>query len=306
MLTTLASQGSTAPGGSRRARPGAAKTAAVVALAVVGAGVVLGALLMLAWMANEEHFDRPSAEFDALEAQILGLPGVESVETERWVEAPTFADPTSWMAVTVSDSGLPALLDAACTNDYPDPVTWSIRVTTPNDSEVSLHATSPSGGSTGREQCPDFGFDPVPLVDELDRVAPGLALQPTIWKRGVLTLVEAVESLPSGLEHLLPLVEHADELAAAADLDGGAVEINAATLDLVVGAGEAAPALRLLTELAHEQEVESLWVGTGATQTDGVAKVQVVAPPNRHDAIETAIRSSGLDFAGFPVRFLDQ
>ena len=156
----------------------------VFVLAIVG--VTIGALVLFAWMVDETHFDRPSQEFDDLERQVAGLPGVDGVDKERWVEAPTFSHPTSWMSVSVDEAGLPALLEAACSTDYPDPVTWSIRVRTPAATDVSFHAdaTDPTAAGSGT-QCPDFGFDAVALIPELDRVAPGLAVQPGIWKRTV-------------------------------------------------------------------------------------------------------------------------
>ena len=133
MSTTLTSGTNPAPEGQDADRPRAKIVKrvwlSVLVLAIVG--FVTGALVMFGWMVNETHFDRPSQEFDEFETQLENLPGVDSVEKERWVEAPTFSDPTSWMSVTVDEAGFPGLLEAACSTDYPDAVTWSIRVRTP-------------------------------------------------------------------------------------------------------------------------------------------------------------------------------
>lgn len=289
---------------SARSKTGRRIVLAVCVLVVVG--LVTGGLVIFGWMVDETHFDRPSAEFDQFAADIDGLPGVGSVETERWVEAPTFSDPTSWMSVSVEESGLPGLLEAACTTDYPDGVTWSIRVLTPSATEVSLHASPPPDASLG-SRCPDFGFDAVALVDELDRVAPGLAVQPSIWQPGRLTFVEVEEALPVGFTHLLPLIENADTLLSAAGLAADdVVEINAATLDLRLRHGEADEYLALLRELADDRGVSTFWASDSSMQTDGVAKVQMVAPQPQRTSIEEAVASSGLPIADYRVRFIEQ
>ena len=124
MATTL-TPGTGAEPDSRRPRRKAAARVGVTSLVVALVGLVVAALVLFAWMVNEEHFDRPSAEFDELASAIDLLPGVEAVEKERWVEAPTFSNPTSWMAVTVDQAGLAGLLDAACAMEYPDAVVWT-------------------------------------------------------------------------------------------------------------------------------------------------------------------------------------
>ncbi|MDY0908810.1 hypothetical protein [Microbacterium sp. CFBP9034] len=278
----------------------------VLVLAIIG--FLLGALVLFAWMVNETHFDRPSQEFDEFEAEVASLPGVESVEKERWVEAPTFWSPTSWIFVTVDEAGLPGLLDAGCSPSYADPVTWSIRVRTQSAAEVSLHAGPTAPAAAGaQEQCPDFGFDAVRLVDELDIVAPGLALQPSVWDNGRFALVALEDEVQAGFTHLLPLIAHADDLLVAAGLDSKKeLEINAANLGLVLEPGESDEYLALLTELAEDHAVSSYWADGGGTPIDGVEKVQIVAPDQQREAIEEAIRSSGLHIADRPVRFLEQ
>ncbi|PSL37956.1 hypothetical protein CLV49_1564 [Labedella gwakjiensis] len=290
-----------------RARPRTATLVWLSVLLVVVAGCVTGAVVVFGWMVDETHFDRPSASFDAFESQVEDLPGVASVDTERWVEAPTFLSPTSWMTVTVEEAGLPGLLDAACSTDYPDPVTWSIIVRTDASTEVSVH-TGPGVSSTIAADdagCPAFGFDVVRLVEELDEVAPGLSVQPAIWEDGRFALVALDEDASTGFTHLLPLVEHADDLIAAAGLDAEtAVEINSANLILVLEPGETDDYVELLTELADDGDVESYWADGGGTPIDGVEKVQIVAPEEHHPAIEGIIRSSELHISDFPVRFI--
>lgn len=280
--------------------------AAVFALAT-------GALLLAAWSLDDTHFDRPSTEFDELGAELESLPGVEAVEMERWVEAPTFSDPTSWMFVTVSEAGLPGLLEAACTSGYPDEITWHIRVRTPAASDVALNA-SPSDPvpTASAPSCPGFGFDAVRLTKELDRVAPGLAVQPSIWDKGVLAFL-AMDDLdqpdagtPTGFADTLPLVEHADALLTAAGRDADeVVEVNSPDLSLMIEPGESDAYLALLTDLVH-LGATAFWADGEGTPIDGVEKVQIVAPDGRHAAIEDAIESSGLHIADLEVRFIEQ
>jgi len=278
----------------------------VLVLSILGFGI--GLLVILGWMVDETRFDRSSAEFDEIERHIEALPGVHSVDAERWVEAPTFWTPTSWMSVTVDQAGLPGLLEAACGTDYRDAVTWSIHVRTPSASEVSLHAAPTTPNAADRDaRCPDFGVDAVGIVDELDRVAPGVAIQPSIWEDGRFALVALEERIPSGFTHLLPLIEHADDLLAAAGVPGNeAVEINGMNLGLILEPSESADYFEMLTELTEVHAVSSYWADGGGAPTDGVEKVQIVAPDRQHRAIEDVIRSSGLHIAELPVRFLEQ
>lgn len=311
MPRTVTTEPSPAPGGEHAGRPPAKITKRVwlSGLVLAIAGFAIGAAVLYGWMIDETHFDRPSQEFDRLETQLEDIPGVVGVATERWVEAPTFSNPTSWVSVTVDEAGFPGLLEAACSTDYPDPVTWSIRVRTPAAAEVSLHsAPTVANSADGDERCPDFGFDAAPLVDELDRAAPGLAIQPSIWENGRFALVVVEEEeMPAGFIHLLPLIEHADDLLVAAGLDANeAVEINSANLGFVLEPGESDQYLALLTELTEARAVRSYWADGGGTTVDGVEKVQIVAPDQQHAAIEEVIRSSGLHIADLPVRFVGQ
>ena len=305
MATTLSPETGAGPAG-RRPHGKTAARVGVTFLVVVFVGLVVAALVLFAWMVNEEHFDRPSAEFDELASVIDSLPGVDSVEKERWVEAPTFSNPTSWMAVTVDQAGLAGLLDAACTMEYPDALMWTFHVRTPSGADVSAHGDSPSRSAAGTgARCPDFGFDAAEVVDELERVAPGLAVQPARWDETRFAFVEVEQAPPDGFTHLLPLVAHTEDLVAAAGLDAGTVvEINSSSLGVAVQSGESDRLLALLTVLAGEHTVSSFWAD--GRETNGQARVQIVAPEPQHAAIEELIRESGLDFAELPVRFLEQ
>ncbi|MFE7843585.1 hypothetical protein ACFUTX_00165 [Microbacterium sp. NPDC057407] len=284
----------------RRGRRAGLAALVVAIIVLIGVGLVI-----FGWMVNETHFNRPSPELEEFATEIDRLPGVASVDTERWVEAPTFSNPTTTVAVAVDRAGLPALLDAACATDYPDGVTWAIRVVTPSSTEVSLHASSPPD-SEAASRCLDFGFDAAGLIDELGRVGPGLSLQPSIFEPGRLTVVE-VEEARAGFTHLLPLVAYAPNLLAAAGLAfEDDVEINAATLGVRLSGGEAAEYLALLRELADDRGVTSFWASDATQQTDGVAKVQLVAPALQQTAIERAITSSALPIAAYSIRFIEQ
>lgn len=276
-------------------------------LAAIVVGVVgglFGALMMFGWMIDETHFDRPDAGFNRLITQIEGAPGVNIDAKERWVEAPTFSDPRSWIQLTVDEKRLPGLLSIACASDYGDPVNWSLRVATDTGSVVSLYTDAASDDRVENAPCPDFGFDAAEVVDEAGRSLPGLDLQAAIWDNGRFALV-ALEDAPGTLSEMLPLVGRAEAMRDAAGLDRRhSVEINAATLGVVIRPEEHDLYLALLSELAEEHGVTSFWSDSGGTPIDGVAKVQVAAPDNEHAAIENAIRTSGLHIADFPVRFI--
>ncbi|GLK17368.1 hypothetical protein [Herbiconiux flava] len=298
----------------------------VAVLAVVAAvGLVVGALVVFTWMVDETHFDRPDAGFDRLESQLDGLPGVSVDASERWVEAPTFSGPTSWISLAVDQTNLPRLLEAACGMEYRDPVTWSLRVRTDAGDVVSVHTDAVHTDAVHTDavhtdavhtdavaperagddpRCIDAGFDIVAVVGQVDRLRLGIDLQPTIWESGRFALV-AIDAASDDLLTMLPLVAHADELRDSAGLDPDRlIEINAPSLGIVIEPGEQDRHLALLSELAGEHGARSVWADDGTTQIDGIAKVQVVAPPGEHSAIEEAIRASGLSFAGYPVRFL--
>ena len=88
--------------------------------------------------------------------------------------------------------------------------------------------------------------------------------------------------LDGGFAQVLPLVEHADELLAAAGLDAdSAVEISSANLGVVLGPGESEEYLALLTELTERHSVDSFWADPDGAQADGIEKVQIVAPERR-------------------------
>ena len=309
MSTTLTQGPNPVPeGDADRSRKKIVTRVSLSILVLALAGLVFGVIVMFGWMIDETHFDRPTAEFDEFEEHVEALPGVHSVEKERWVEAPTFSNPTSWMSVTVDDAGLPGLLGAACWTDYPDAITWSIHVRTSAHTEVSLHAEPTAPDSAGGDaDCPDFGLDATRLVEELDRVAPGVAIQPSIWEEGKLALVVLEEEMPEGFAPLLPLIERADDLVAAAGLpETDVVEINSTNLGFILEPGESDRYLKLLTELAEDHSVRSYWADGGGTPIDGVEKVQIVAPDEQHAAIRELIRSSQLHIADLPVRFLEQ
>ncbi|MRG59560.1 hypothetical protein GE115_06690 [Agromyces sp. CFH 90414] len=288
-----------------------ATTARRVWLSILGFSIVvlgIGSVVTFGWMIDETRFDRPSPELDEFERHVEKLPGVRRVDTERWVEAPTFSNPTSWMTVAVDQAGLPGLLDAACSTDYPDAITWSIHVRTPAATEVTLRAAPTLRNAADRDaRCPDFGFDAVRLVGELDRVVPGLAIQPAIWEEGRFALAALEEAPSAGYTHLLPLIEHADDLIAAAGIaENDAVEIDAMNLGLILEPGESAEYLAMLSRLAEDHAVSSYWADGGGTPIDGVEKVQIIAPDRQHRAIEDTVRSSRLHIAELPVRFLEQ
>jgi hypothetical protein len=107
------------------------------------------------------------------------------------------------------------------------------------------------------------------------------------------------------LRELLPLVAHGDDLRDAAGLDSNrSVEINAGDLGLIIEPDEHDRYLALLTALAEKHGVTSYWADGGGTPTDGVLKVQIVAPERAHAAITADLRASGLHVADFPVRFI--
>jgi hypothetical protein len=276
----------------------------LAALVIALFGVLLGAATLFSWMVNETRFDRPSAEFDALVEQVEAIPGVTEVSGQRWVEAPIFVDPISRIELDVEQEHLPALLDELCASAHPEGVSWSLEVPAAAGGVMSLHSqTDSSGRALSGGTCPDFGFDAVSLVDELDEIAPGMAVQPAIWENGRFALV-SIEETRDGYLHLLPLVQNVGALLAAAGLDPDReVEINSTTLGATILPGQQEPYLALLTDLAEDHEVSFFWADGGGTPIDGVERVNVTAPAAQHAAIEGKIRASGLHIAGFPVVF---
>lgn len=307
MTTTRTEPDGYSPSGIHRSR----RAGTAMWVWILGGGLVIvicsGAALLFAWIVDETHFDRPSAEFDELTGRLDSISGVSDVESNRWVEAPTFSNPTSWVGLSVNQDALPALLDAACTSAYPDAVTWSIRVHTESGTTVALHGSGPASSGSG-ERCADFGFEPVPLVAAIDRVVPGQSMQPAIWDDGRFALVAVDDGAGDAITDyrpLLPLVSSADDLRRAGGLGGGPVEINAATLGLTIGPRDAVRYVSLLDALARDHAVSAFWVDAVGTTTDGVERVQLVAPEREHAAIERVIASSGLGIAELPVRFLE-
>jgi hypothetical protein len=270
---------------------------AVAVLAVISLAV--GGFVLFAWSVNEVRFDRPSAAFDDRAREIEALPGVDDVQHERWVEAPLFGIPNSTLSIGVARSGLPELLDLSCSNGYEDAVAWSIRVRAAA-AEVVLNSAPTTPG-----ECPDFGFDAIPLVDELARVAPKTSMQPSVWQSGVLSLVAPNDDPSSGIAALLPVLENAANLVAAAGMDAeAALEVNSAHLGVIVAPGEQDEYVSLLRALIDERGVMSFWASGG--WSDGVERIQVVAPEAQHGAIERLIASADLSIADLPVRFIEQ
>lgn len=278
----------------------------LAALVVALVAMLLAVGTLFSWMVNETHFDRPSAELDAFADEIAELPGVVEVQHERWVEAPLFTDPISWVGLSVDREHLGTLLGDLCASAYPSAVSWSIRVATEAGGVISLHSeTDSSRRALSADACPTFGFDAEPLVDELAELAPALSVQPAIWGDGRFALV-SLDDAPSGYAHLLPLVQHSTRLLLAAGLDATrTVEVNSTRLGATILPGQQAAYVDLLTELADEHEVTSFWADGGGTPVDGVDRVHVTAPAAHRTPIEDAIRASGLHIADFPVEFHD-
>lgn len=276
----------------------------VVRLTVlVAAVVVLGgvAVVLFGLMSDETHFDRPSAEFDALEAEVVALPGVTAVAKERWVEAPIFSNPMSTVTVTLERSALPAVLDAACATDYPDPVTWGLVVGTPGGAEVSMFAERVASG-TG-PACPDFRLDAVGAVDALDRIAPGRTVQLAVWDTGRLSVLDARDALDGRgtIADMLPFVARANEVRQAAGLDTDTeVDVSSTALFAAVGPGEGPRYADLLRRLVDEYGVTTFWDGAGG---DGAPSVRIGGGAAHAHEIEAAIRASGLRIAQAGVDF---
>jgi hypothetical protein len=290
------------PYGSRRKW---AKRIAIAVGVVAVVALVGGAGVIFAWMVDETHFDRASADFDALTAEVDQMPGIDLTDAERWVEAPTFATPTSWIGLAVDRHALPGLLDAACATDYPDSIDWSMRIRTDSGGDISVSAdTSAPGG--GHERCAQFGFDVVSLVDEIDRIAPGTAVHASVWDDGRFAL-GSMDEYTKGFAHLLPLVASADRLLDAAGLaPDRTLSVNAGTLDLTVARGESERYVALLSKLGEEHDASAFWADGAGTPTDGVEKVQIIAPEKEHEAIERLVQESELRVADMPVRFIER
>lgn len=274
------------------------KILGISALVLAAVGLGAGYLLVFSWVIDETHFDRPSAEFDRLEAEIMALPGVVAVDKERWVEAPIFSNPSSALRVTLDRAALPALLDLACSSDYRDPVVWGLTVRTPAGAEVSVFAEPAASG------CPDFPVDVLPTVDAVNLLAPGRSIQAAVWENGRLSFSDLLDGRDD-ISTMIPLVAAADELRRAADVDADSeIEISGPRLTAAPAPGESAAYAALLRTLVDAYGVTGFWDGArGGMPTDGVAKTQILCDPASVEAVEEAIRSSGLRLADAPLDF---
>lgn len=276
--------------------------------AVAATGLAVGGATLFSWTISETPFDRPDPGFDRLTAQIASVPGVEVRESARWVEAPVFLDPTSRLVLDVDEASLPAVLETACSTEYADHVAWTFRVLTDGGNAVSVHG--PWEGPGGASRCPELDVDPADLLGPLDDVVSGLDLQAAVWdgtdgRTGRLSLL-AIED-PEAPDALLPLVAHAEDLAAAAGVAGDRpIEISGSRISALVQSGEQERYAALLAELLGRHGVTGFFDSSDGTQTDGVDKVQVTAPESEHAAVEEALRESGLSIAALPVRFLPE
>ncbi|KDP91429.1 MULTISPECIES: hypothetical protein [Clavibacter] len=274
----------------------------VVGLVVVA--LVGSALVVLGWTIDERHFARPDAGFDRLTTRMDALAGVDVRHAERWVEAPTFSDPSSWIELEVDAAHLPEALAAVCAAEHPDAVALTLLVDAGASTTVTVHDEVPEAGDASGPRCFDPGFDVVGLADAAGRLVPGIDLQPTLWEDGRFALASLEYDL-GDITDMLPLVAHADELRDAAGLaPGQPVQIDSMTVGVTVWPDEHERWPALLDELVTEHGVTSVYADDGSTQTDGVAKVQVSAPEEAHAAVEARIRASALAIAEYPVRFL--
>ncbi len=270
-----------------------------ISIAAAAAATVLlsvGAVVVFAWTVDETHFDRPDPDFSALAAELATVDGVINVQHERWVEAPTFSDPSAAIHVTLTDAALPIVQNIACARDYSDAVSWAFEVVTPANTRVAMFADAAPG-------CPDVGFEAASVVTEIDRLVPGEKVQAAMWE-GTRFSVSALEDITAGMSASLALVENADALRASAGVDPDTVvEVGSSLLGVEIGPGEAAGYHALLSRLVAEYDVTGLFTG-GGTPIDGVEKVQVSAPATHHTDIVREIAASRLPIADLPVTFL--
>ncbi len=275
---------------SRRARAGIILAVAGV-IAVGGAGVAL-----LGAMVDETHFARPTADFDALREETDAVDGVTVLQSERWVEAPTFSHPSSWMSVETTPAALPALLETVCDNTYDEPVSWAVEVVSSSGTRVSLFSDAALG-------CARFGLNAVGAVAKIDAVAPGVQVQAAVADSRTLTLFSFAYD---GLDAVAPLVAGAEAIRAAALLPADMpVEVAGSQLGVTVRPGEGAAYNALLTRLIDDFDVTYFSFGGGGTPVDGVEKLQVIAPQENHAAIASLIEESALPVAALPVMFLE-
>lgn len=271
-----------------------------IAVAAVAAVVLVLGGVLFAFMVDETQFARPDDRFDELISDVEDVPTVTIEYSNRWVEAPFFAPAIAWVGVEVERAQLEPLLDRVCASPYPEPVNWTVSVHTDAGSTVTLAGEAGAG-----DTCVAFELDTAAFLDEIDRVAPGIQVQPTVWEEGQFALVEMVDA-ESGLAGLVSLVAEADTLAAAAGFDSARpVEINSMSLGITVWEGESADYATLLTTLMSDYGVSTFWADGGGTPIDGVENVQVTAPTRHLAEIEALIAASGLHIADFPVRLVE-
>jgi len=280
--------------------PGTLRTRIGIAVAVVGAlAAGAAALLVFSWTIHETRFDRPDPAFDALAADVTAVPGVSDVSGQRWVEAPPFLDPSSWMHVTADVSAFDAVRALACENAYPDAVSWSVDLDAAAGTRVSASAAEERG-------CPAFGFDVEPVASEIARVAPGSVVQAAVREPGLFAITSLDGAPSDALSGLLPLVAHADTLREVAGVGRETtVEVSGPQLGVELAPGEGAGYHSLLTALIADHGVTYFSFGGAGTPIDGVERVQVRAPNAQHPAIERLIAGSGLPVASLPVAFLE-
>ncbi|PPG77352.1 hypothetical protein C5C52_14510 [Rathayibacter sp. AY1E5] len=256
---------------------------------VLAAALAAGGLTLLVWTIDETPFARPDAGFDRLTSEVAAVPGVSLDGAERWVEAPAFGPPTSWVGVAVEEPALADALATACATEYADPVLWSFRATSAGGNALSFAgAEEPTGA------CPAPAVDASGLLERIDGLGRGLELHASL-REGAFAL-DSFEDVSGGLPALLPIVRAAEDLRDAAGAERGApVEISGPWAAITVGPGEQERTAALLTTLVEEHGVTAYW----ATE-DGL---RIVAPDGGHAAIEAAVRDSGLPVADRPLRF---
>ncbi|MDI9891625.1 hypothetical protein [Microbacterium sp. IEGM 1404] len=104
---------------------------------------------------------------------------------------------------------------------------------------------------------------------------------------------------------MIPFVAAADDLRGAAGVEADReIEISGPQLTAVPARGESAAYAALLRTIVDEYGVTEFWDGAGGgTPTDGVPRTQIRGDPASADAVEAAIRASGLRLADAPVVF---
>jgi hypothetical protein len=268
---------------------------------VAGAIAVSGAVAF-GWMVDETRFERPDARFDALVDDLRALPGVETVESQRWVEVSNLSDPTSWITLDVTAANLVAVDETLCETTYPDPVSVRIRVRTAEGTELVVgNGLEDPVFSAGT--CPDLGVDAVGLLSEIDRVVPGLTVDAAVRPGKGLALVAFENAPDDSLTEMLPLVSRGSRLLAAAGMESrGTLLIESPSLSVPLTAEDDAAYAQLLTTLSRDFGVRSFGVAPDAAPpVDGI---QIVAPQRNREAIERVIAAADVPASTLKVRFL--